>query len=209
MLNKNEIISILLVSIVLALSLSFFKSISAYFIALLSIVIIIALNIIPKKFLANYLDTDIEIKLWESKFQKFGARERKYTNPFPTGIALPLLFSIITLGYLKFLASLVFELKPKVHGAAKRHGLYRYTEMTEYQVGLIAAIGILSNLIFAVVGYFIGFPLFAKFSIFYATWNMIPFANLDGNKIFFGNLVMWSFLAAITLIGLVYAFVLV
>ena len=81
--------------------------------------------------------------------------------------------------------------------------------MTEEHIGLIAASGIFANLFLGIIGYLIGFPLFAKLSIWFAFFNMIPISNLDGNKIFFGNLVLWSFLAIITLIGLGYTFLLV
>ena len=39
-------------------------------------------------------------------------------------------------------------------------------------------------LIFGVVGYFLGFQEFAKLSLGFAFFNMIPLSNLDGNKIF-------------------------
>jgi hypothetical protein len=38
---------------------------------------------------------------------------------------------------------------------------------------------------------------------------MLPIADLDGNKIFFGSIVIWSFLAVLVLIGLGYIFLLV
>ncbi|MBL7059296.1 hypothetical protein ISS08_02490, partial [Candidatus Pacearchaeota archaeon] len=101
------------------------------------------------------------------------------------------------------------DVKAKVYRAAKRHGLYSFSEMTEYHLGLIAASGIFINLILAIIGYVIGFPLFAKLNIYYALFNMIPISDLDGNKIFFGSLVLWSFLAALTLIGLGYALFLI
>ena len=108
-----------------------------------------------------------------------------------------------------WLASLAFEIKPKVYRAAKRHGLYSFSEVTEFQIGLIAAAGVLINLIFAVVGYLAGFPMFAKLNVWLAFFNMIPLSNLDGNKIFFGSLVIWSFLASVVLIGVAYVFLLI
>ena len=65
------------------------------------------------------------------------------------------------------------------------------------------------DICFAVLGYLVGFTEFARLNIFLAFFSMIPISDLDGNKIFFGSQIMWSFLAAITLIGLGYAFFLI
>jgi Zn-dependent protease len=54
-----------------------------------------------------------------------------------------------------------------------------------------------------------GFSEFSRLSIYFAFFNMIPISDLDGNKIFFGSLILWSFLAALVLIGLGYVFFLV
>ena len=79
-------------------------------------------------------------------------------------------------------------------------------------MGLIAASGIFANLFFAIIGYLVGGPFFTLFSllnIWMAFFNIIPISDLDGNKIFFGSLILWSFLAALTIIGLGYAIFLV
>jgi len=81
--------------------------------------------------------------------------------------------------------------------------------MTEMHIGIIAAVGVITSLFFAVIGYLLGFTEFARLSIFFAFFSMLPFSELDGNKIYFGSFVLWSFLAALTLIGLGYAFLLV
>jgi Zn-dependent protease len=107
------------------------------------------------------------------------------------------------------MACLVFDVKPKIYRAAKRHGLYSYSEMTESHIGLIAAVGVIASLVFAVIGYLMGFSEFSRLSIYFAFFNMIPISDLDGNKIFFGSLILWSFLAALVLIGLGYVFFLV
>ena len=110
------------------------------------------------------------------------------------------------------MASLVFDVKAKAYHAAKRHGIYSFSEMTEEHIGRIAAAGIFVNLVLAIAFYFIGGDfgtLFAKLNILFAFFNMIPISDLDGNKIFFGNLVLWSFLAIVTLIGFLGTFLLV
>jgi len=81
--------------------------------------------------------------------------------------------------------------------------------MTEEHIGWIAAAGIAANLLFAVVGYLIGFSELARISIYFAFFNMLPLSDLDGNKIFFGSRILWSFLAALVLIGVGYALLLI
>jgi len=60
-------------------------------------------------------------------------------------------------------------------------------EITEFQIGLIAAAGITLNLIFGVIGYLAGWPLFTKLSIWYAFFNILPLSNLDGK-----NRIKWT-----------------
>ena len=208
MLNKKEITSVIIAILVITVSLGLLNAWKTFGIVLLSVFLVIAINILAKKAISYYLDSEIEFKLWEIKKYWFKPGQ-EFKRPFPAGIFLPIIFSALSFGNLIWLASLVFEIKPKVYRAAKRHGLYSFSEVTEFQIGLIAAAGVLANLIFAVIGYFAGFPMFAKLNIWLAFFNMIPVSNLDGNKVFFGSLVMWSFLASIVLIGVAYVFLLV
>ncbi len=205
MFGKKEAIVFILVSVVLAASISFPKIASVFPKVFLAVLVILLLNIAAKKIAAFYLESEIEIKIWQ--MDRYGWRRQDYLNtPFPIGIILPVVISLISLGNFIWLASLVFDVKPKSYRAVKRHGLYSFSEMTESHIGTIAAAGVFVSLFSAVIAYFLGFPTFAKLSVFYAFYNMLPFSDLDGNKIFFGNIVLWSFLAIITLIGLGYVF---
>ncbi len=208
MFNKKEIPIILVIMVILTLTISLIKSIEFFLYTLLAVFLVVIINLVAKKIICYYVDSEIEIKLWEIK--RYGFKPKSYLKkPLPIGGILPFLITALTLGFTTWMACLVFEVTPKVYRAAKRHGLYRFSAMTESHIGLIAAAGIIANLVFAVIGYLLGFPEFAKISIFYAFFNMIPISNLDGNKIFFGSLVFWSFLAAIVLIGLAYVFLVV
>ena len=208
MLNKKEIISILIAILIITISLGLLNMWKTFGMVLLAVFLVIAINILAKKAISYYLDSKIQIKLWEIK--RYGFKpDQEFKKPFPAGIFFPIIFSALSFGNLIWLASLVFEIKPKVYRAAKRHGLYSFSEVTEFQIGLIAAAGVLINLIFAVIGYFIGWPMFSRLNIWFAFFNMIPISNLDGNKIFFGSLVIWSFLASIVLIGIAYVFLLI
>jgi len=165
-------------------------------------------NIFAKKIMAYYVESEIKIKLWE--IERYGvAPHRKMKKPFPAGAFFPIILTAITVGYATWMACLTFDVKPKVYRAAKRFGLYSFSEMTEWHISLIAAAGILANLLFAIIGYLTNFPEFARWNIYFAAFNMIPFSDIDGSKIFFGSTVLWTFLAAVSLIFLGYAIFLI
>ena len=208
MINKKEVAVIVIMTIIFAFLVSIIKTLEVFLYSLLAIFLVILTNIFAKKMISFYLDSAIEIKLWE--FRRYGYKPHQHLKrAFPLGVVLPIITAIITLGYVVWLASLVFYVKPKTYRAAKRFGLYTFSEMTEHHIGMIAAAGIAANLVFAIIGYLLGFSDFARLNIYYAFFNMIPISNLDGNKIFFGSLTVWSFLAVIVLIALGYAFLLV
>ena len=167
------------------------------------------INILFKKVASYFWDTEIEIKQWE--FTRYGFKpHQKFNKPVQIGLILPIVIKIITWPLLKglgmlginWLAAFTFEVKGKIYRAAKRHGVYSFSEVTEAQMGYIAVAGILGNLIFAVLGYLIGYESFAALNLGFAFFNMIPLSNLDGSKIFFGNTVLWTVLAAIIIIGI-------
>ncbi len=203
MINKKEIIISSLVILLISFTISLLKSWNAFVNVLLAVFIVIGANIFTKKILAHYLDSEIEIKLWQ--IRRFGYRSgQHFKHLFPAGAFFPIISKLFLFPFNSFIwmASLVFDIKAKTYRPAKRHGLYLFSEITEGQIGLIAAAGITINIALAIVGYFLGFTLFTQLNIYYAFFNMLPLSDLDGNKIFFGNLVLWSFLACLTLIGL-------
>jgi len=210
MLNKKELIVIIISTLVLAFSITLLNTWKNFAYALAAVFILLMANIIAKKIAAFYFDAEVEIKLWE--FRRFGFRKHWYVKrPFPAGAVFPIVSKIILFPINSFvwMASLVFDVKAKVYRARKRHELYSFSEMTEDHIGYIAAAGIFLNLLLAFIFYFIGGDfgvLFAKLNIFYAFFNMIPLSDLDGNKIFFGNIVLWSFFAVLSLIGIGYVF---
>ncbi len=216
MAKGKEISIIVIVSIItafaIALSPSFSLNLKFFLMALLSVFLILCINVLTKKATAYFLESEIEIKLWEIRRYGFKTSD-KLKNAFPLGIFLPLISKIFffALNGFVWMSSIVFDVKAKAYRAAKRHGIYSFSEMTEEHIGRIAAIGIVVNLILAFIFYIIGGEfgiIFAKLNIWFVFFNMIPISDLDGNKIFFGNLVVWSFLAVVTLIGLGYTFLL-
>jgi len=217
MLNRKEIIVIAVVAIILTFVISMLETMEGAGYALISVLAILGLNIFAKKIAAYYYESEIEIKLWEIKrYGLIGALSGGHMHPskefkraFPVGAFFPILFAFFTFGVVKWMACLVFDVKAKIHRTAKRHGLWSFSEMTEYHIGLIAAAGIMINLIAAIAGYLINQPEFAKLNIYFAFFNMLPISDLDGNKILFGSKVAWSFLAIITAIGMFYALFLI
>ncbi len=213
MMNGKEIGALVVVSLITAFSVTLIKDISLFWIVLLGVFILLAVNILVKKFVAYLHEAEIEIKIWEIRRYGFKAHSH-WQKPFPLGAIMPLLSKIVLFPFNGFtwMASLVFDTKAKAYHAAKRHGIYSFSEMTEEHIGRIAAAGLFVNLILALIFYFVGGTfgiMFAKLNIWFAFFNMIPISDLDGNKIFFGNLVVWSFLAICTLIGILYTVLLV
>ncbi|MGD9276588.1 MAG: hypothetical protein PVJ67_05425 [Candidatus Pacearchaeota archaeon] len=212
MLDRKELANILIISLVFAFAISLIESLEIFLYTLLFIFLIIIINVIAKKITAFYFDSDIKINLWQLKrFGLFGVLwgirrgshpSKKFKNPFPIGLILPIITTAFSLGYITWLGSLTFKIRSKIYRAAKKHRFYKFKEIPEFHIGLIAASGILANLLFTIIGYLIGFPDFAKLNLYYAFWNLIPISTLDGNKILFANKFLWSILILAVLIGI-------
>lgn len=208
MFSRKEIISILIVTILLGFTISLIKSTRLFLYSSMLIFFVIIANAVAKKIAAYYLEANIELGIWE--VIQYGIRKpAHFKRPFPAGVFFPLILTAISLGRLTWFAPLTFEVKPKKYRAVRRHGLYAFTEMTEEHIGLIAFAGIVINLALAVVGYLINQPEFSRLNIYFAAFNMLPMADLDGNKIFFGNFSLWATLCAVVFIALAYAIILI
>jgi hypothetical protein len=213
MFNKKELRDLLLVALVISLVITLSTTIGNFgkilLYSFLGILIVLFINSIGKKIMAYHYESGIEIKLWE--FQRYGLKPWMHlAKPFPLGLILPILFSALTLGHFYWMGTLVFDASGKIYKAARRHGLYKFSEITENQIGNIAIAGILANLFMAFVFYLINQPTLSRLSIYYASFQIIPLGNLDGSKIFFGNgIVKWGAIVALCIIGLGYAFLLI
>jgi len=226
MLNRKEITAIIVATLVIGFVISLLSSLNAFLTISLIIFVILIINTLAKKVASYYFDSETEVRLWDLKrtglayfinILPFSSPHpsRELKKPFPAGIFFPIITTALSFGYINWMASLVFDVKAKTYKAAKRHGLYTFSEMAENQIALIAAAGIVANLLFAIVSYLIGYNDFSRLSIYYAFFNMLPLSDLDGNKIFFGSStflgfpLMWSILEIITLIGVGYAWFLI
>jgi hypothetical protein len=170
--------------------------------------IILVVSVGAKKLVASSLDIGAEHSIWH--MNRLGFHPTAYfKKEVPTGIILPLGVSLITAGKLFLMTLLSFEARALRHRAAKRHGFYSFSEVTDWHNGLIGASGVVATLLLAVASYFFNEEPLAKFAIFYAVASLIPLSNLDGTQIFFGSKTIWTVLVVIALIFFLYALLLV
>lgn len=168
--------------------------------------IIIFLVIFAKKLVSSWLDADVEHELWV--FARYGIKESWHLEkPIPAGIIFPLITSIFTLGWIKFSTFLTYEARALKRRAAKRFGVFSYSELTEFHNSLIGVAGITTCFIIAIIAYFSSPALepLAKLSVFYALSNMIPIPKFDGAQIFLGSRVIYAILGIVALIFSFYA----
>jgi len=197
--DKKELTTILLAIIVLAVTASF-KNTEIFSYALISFLIIIPANIIVKKIVGFHFETSVKTKFWT--WQQFGLRQdMHFKAPIPM-VWLPLLVALFTKGYFLWLGILEFDIKAKAERVAKRHGIYRFTQVTEWHMALIATWGLVINLLLAISGYIAGYELFAKLSIYFIAWSIIPIGRLDGSRIFYASKGLWAVIFVITAIVL-------
>jgi hypothetical protein len=197
--DKKEITTILLATIILALAASF-KNTEVFYSATLSFLIIISANILVKKIVGFHFETAVTTKFWT--WHQFGFRkEEHFKTPLPMAW-LPLLLALFTKGNLLWLSILEFDIKAKAERVAKRHGIYRFTEVTEWHMAMIAMWGLIANLALAVAGYILGFELFAKLSIYFIAWSIIPLGRFDGARIFYSSRALWTVIFVIIAIVL-------
>ena len=200
MINKKEFFSVITVSLLLGIIISLFETVNLFLTTSLIVFLIISINLLAKKIFSYYLDIDIETKIWELK-QFWVKKHLHFKNSVQFGIFLPLILKFLTVGLLNWMACLTFDASGKTYRAARKHGIYSFSEVSEEEMGWIAGAGIIATLIFAIIGYMIGQETFAKLSIMYAFYNLFPIFDFDGSKIFFGSIPFWATLAVITCIG--------
>ena len=197
--NTKEISTILLAAIFLALAAAF-KNTAIFYSALASFIIIIGLNVLVKKIVGYNLETAVKTKFWT--WYRYGLREdMHFKKPVPM-VWLPLILAFFTKGFFLWLGILEFDVAAKTERVSRRHGLYRFTEVTEWHMAWIATWALIANLIFAIAGYVMGFELFAKLSIYFIAWSTIPIGRLDGSKIFYASRILWIVVFTIAMLFL-------
>ena len=181
---------------------------SGFFVMMLIFGIILFCYIIAKKFTGYYFSVDEESRIWSVK--RYGVKAHQYfNNEVPMGIVLPILVLVLSLGTIPWYGCLQSDLKPRKHKQARKDGVLSFTELSDNDSAVISAVGIGSCLLIAFFAYILNLPLVSRLAIQFAFFNMIPFGQLDGTKILFGNRPLWMILSVITLIALAYSFFLV
>lgn len=199
----NILAAILLLFVVVSVSVILQGKITLLPMLFLFSIIIIFVHVFSKKLVAYSLDASVSHKIWH--FQRFGLKPgHKFNKPIPFGLIVPLFFSVFSIGFFKLMTFLTYETSALKHRAAKRFGFYSYTEMTDFHNSLIGGAGIVALLLLSLIAYLPGWETLSKLAAYYAFWNMIPFSDLDGTQIFFGNRILWAVLAVITLIFTLY-----
>ena len=159
--------------------------------------ILLAVNLLAKKLSAYVLDCYVEQEPWT--WQRYWLYESAYwRRPVPVWLLWPIAIIWATLGRVKWLAITTFDVIP-LQTKIRR----RWSELTEWDIAVIAASGIAANLLVAVVAALLGYPEFAEISMLFVFFNMLPLPAYDGGKILFGSKLFFSFVFIISIINLV------
>jgi len=206
--NLKELIVILLGAFILGLSSAYPEKFNIlpytfFFIAIISV------SLLAKKAAASFYDIKITQKFWS--VYRFGIKEEShFKQPVPM-ILLPPILSYISGGFLLWLAILEFDAKPRIERVSRRKGRFKFYEVTDTHLSYIAAYSVAATLLLGITAFVCAaaFPSyaiitsFAKFSIYFSFWSLIPLGKLDGTKIFFGSRNLWFIMFVISLIALV------
>ncbi len=207
MVTKAEIVPIVIAIILLGIVLGL-RDLGRIPVFILFAAIVVAANIAAKEVMAYILDAGLSINFWH--FQRYGFRRHEHMEkPFPIGIVAPIITALVTFGYVVWSAVLQYDVYALKSRVSKRFGPYKFSEMTDFHVGLIGAAGIIVNLFIALIAYVIGFEELALINLYYAFFNLIPISNLDGTRIFFGNMILWFALAIVTVIAILASWIIV
>ena len=204
--NIKEILTIILAAIILALTVAFSDR-TLFNTAAISFLIILTINVLTKKSVGYYLETKVRTKFW-SVYQYWFRTDMHFKKPLPM-LWLPLIITLFTRGFFLWLGVLQFDVEAKTERVSRRHGLYRFTEVTEWHMAWIVVWALVANLIAAIIGYIAGFELFTKLSIYFIAWSVIPLSSLDGSKIFFSSRALWVVVFTIAIIILAWALIII
>lgn len=157
--------------------------------------IVLLVHFAAQKFVASLKDCNIELNLWT--FRQYWFYKSSYSKwPIPAWLLLPLLLLLATFGVVKWLAVTTFEAVPV-------RKVTPYSELSEWELAIIAASGAAANILLAVLSQFAGWQNFALLNIWFAFFNLLPISSLDGAKILFGGRVFWIFLFVLTTVILI------
>jgi hypothetical protein len=189
-------------------------------------ILIIFVTVIAKKIAAPYNNIKIEHSGW--KIQRFGYYARSYfKKPFPIGVVFPFFMAFFSLSFISPLTFLQCDVEDdprkriqKSRGDQK----FRKVHINESDLNLTAFWGFFSLIILSIIGIIINIFIHSYFKdqysilnirelaflpLIYCFWNLVPWENLDGLKVFIANFFTWIFLVILSIIVFVIASLLV
>lgn len=192
--RKKEAIHIIVAILIMSIILSFanyaqiitIQGALAYLNILIYSTIIILATVFAKKAKAYNIDVKIEHKIIQWK-RWWIYKKSHFKKPLPGGIIFPVLFALISNGWIKILAFLQFDAKALPTKVARKRRIKTYADLMEWDVGIIAFFGLVASLAIAIIASYAGLTDLAKISLYYSLWNLLPIGQLDGIKIFFGS----------------------
>lgn len=165
-------------------------------------ILIIFVSVIAKKIAAPHYNIKIEHSGW--KIQRFSYYTRSYfKKPFPIGVVLPFFLAFFSLSFIKPLTFLQFDAEDDPRKRIqKRYGdtKFRKVHINESDLNLTAFWGFFSLIGLSIIGIIFNFRELALYPIYFNLWNLFPWENLDGLKVFMGNFFTWIFLVFLSLI---------
>jgi len=200
----KEIAVVILATLILAITVSF-KDSTIFYAAALSFLVIFVVNITMKKIVGYIFQIDVKTKFWT--WYQFGFRKDwHFKKPLPM-LWLPLILTLFTKGFFWWLAILEFDAEAKTERVSRKHGLYRFTEITEHHMAWIVIWGLIANFVFTIGGYILGFELFTKLSIYFIAWSVIPISRLDGSKMLYGGIAKYTIYTTAAILLLIWALI--
>ena len=199
--NKKEVIWII-ISIIIFTFIAIFPSQDFSILLLIYPAIIILTNVITKKYAANYFNIKITYTIWGLRQYWFTTKSH-FKKSVPMGLILPFFLSFFSLGLIKTLTFLQFDYENNERKRIfKKSGRIRRQELNETDPAYTAAWGFYALILLAILAAILNLPVLTRLSLYYGAWNLLPISNLDGTKLFFGNLFNWTVLAIIFFVSI-------
>ncbi|MEK6907574.1 MAG: hypothetical protein AABW45_03530 [Nanoarchaeota archaeon] len=148
--------------------------------------LVVLFNVLGYKLTAKYLGSGVDIKLWhQHKFEK----EFSLKN-IPGYIISPVLGILVALfsnGRLFFTPVSTFHIKDyNVYGR-------KFPKLTYFNHGLIAVGGLFFSFVLMMFFKILTLEKGVSMSSWFILWNLLPFSELPGARIFFASRVMYLF----------------
>ncbi len=156
--------------------------------SILSLIILLTYQT-SHKLIAKKYHAHSTFRLWTMQRWWF-TKNAKFKSPFMAGIIIPLFFSLISNGFLKFAAIGSSEMT----AIDKKRIGKKYKHISEQELAKIHLVGPLTILLLSLIlMQFPGFGEIVKIAYTLAIFSMLPISGLDGGKVFFSSLPLYIF----------------